>query len=97
MAATGVDKVYGDAILGYSLKGMDTYYIIPTDEVLTKTMEKYTKGNKRFTMMTNVMIFRGWDLERQSLQNNGGSAWESNPPGTVLAPHTGFEVREPHQ
>ncbi len=27
----------------------------------------------------------------------GGSAWESNPPGTVLAPHTGFEVREPHQ
>jgi len=27
----------------------------------------------------------------------GGSAWESNPPGTVLAPHTGFEVREAHQ
>ena len=27
----------------------------------------------------------------------GGSAWESNPPGTVLAPHTGFEVRELHQ
>lgn len=30
-------------------------------------------------------------------QKNGGSAWESNPPGTVLAPHTGFEVRGPHQ
>lgn len=30
-------------------------------------------------------------------KKNGGSAWESNPPGTVLAPHTGFEVREPHQ
>jgi hypothetical protein len=28
---------------------------------------------------------------------NGGSAWESNPPGTVLAPHNGFEDREPHQ
>jgi hypothetical protein len=27
----------------------------------------------------------------------GGSAWESNPPGRVLAPHTGFEVREAHQ
>ena len=27
----------------------------------------------------------------------GGSAWESNPPGTFLAPHTGFEVRELHQ
>ena len=24
---------------------------------------------------------------------NGGSAWESNPPGTVLTPHTGFEVQ----
>jgi len=31
------------------------------------------------------------------LKDYGGSAWESNPPGTVLAPHTGFEVREPHQ
>ena len=29
--------------------------------------------------------------------NYGGSAWESNPPGTVLAPHTEFEVREAHQ
>ena len=32
-----------------------------------------------------------------AVRNDGGSAWESNPPGTVLAPHTGFEVREPHQ
>ena len=31
------------------------------------------------------------------LKLNGGSAWESNPPGRVLAPHTGFEVREAHQ
>ena len=31
------------------------------------------------------------------IKKSGGSAWESNPPGTVLAPHTGFEVREPHQ
>ena len=27
----------------------------------------------------------------------GGSAWESNPPGTLAAPHTGFEVRGTHQ
>ncbi len=31
------------------------------------------------------------------LKLNGGSAWESNPPETVLAPHTEFEVREAHQ
>lgn len=28
---------------------------------------------------------------------NGGSAWESNPPRTLDAPHTGFEVRGTHQ
>jgi len=27
----------------------------------------------------------------------GGSAWESNPPRTLVAPHTGFEVRGTHQ
>ncbi len=27
----------------------------------------------------------------------GGSAWESNPPGGVLARHTGFEDQGPHQ
>jgi hypothetical protein len=32
-----------------------------------------------------------------SLKSLGGSAWESNPPAEVLARHTGFEVREPHQ
>ena len=25
----------------------------------------------------------------------GGSAWESNPPERVLAPHSGFEVYDP--
>ena len=55
-----------------------------------------------------VQIFQRFDLllrvvcgcfdKLKRLENkNGGSAWESNPPGTVLAPHTGFEVREPHQ
>ena len=28
---------------------------------------------------------------------NGGNVWESNPPRMVLAPSTGFEVREGHQ
>jgi hypothetical protein len=27
----------------------------------------------------------------------GGSAWESNPPETLLTPLTGFEVQEAHQ
>lgn len=28
---------------------------------------------------------------------DGGGIWESNPPTTLLTPHTGFEVRESHQ
>jgi len=42
MAAAGVDRVYRDAILGHSLKGMDVHYIVPTDETLTNAMDKYT-------------------------------------------------------
>jgi len=40
---------------------------------------KYEKSIRREISGCNYKIF-------------GGSAWESNPPGTVLAPHTGFEV-----
>ena len=36
------DKVHRDTILGHSLQGMDAYYIVPTDESLTKAMDKYT-------------------------------------------------------
>ena len=32
--------------------------------------------------------------QRGIFRQIGGSAWESNPPGTVLAPHTGFEVEQ---
>ena len=34
---------------------------------------------------------------KNSLKNNGGGAWESNPPGTLFTPPTGFEVQEAHQ
>jgi len=30
-------------------------------------------------------------------QTRGGSAWESNPPKTLLMPPNGFEVREAHR
>jgi hypothetical protein len=50
----GVDKVYRAAIFGHSLKGMDTYYIIPTDEVLTKAMEQYTKWIDSKMILANV-------------------------------------------
>ena len=43
MLHAGVDKIYRDAILGYSLTGMNSHYIVITDESLTKAMNKYTK------------------------------------------------------
>ncbi len=34
---------------------------------------------------------------KQKLSKYGGSAWESNPPKTLLMPPDGFEVREAHR
>jgi len=33
----------------------------------------------------------------KELNNCGGSAWESNPPKTLLTPPNGVEVREAHR
>ncbi len=33
----------------------------------------------------------------KKLSKIGGSAWESNPPKTLLMPPDGFEVREAHR
>jgi hypothetical protein len=42
MLRAGVDKVLRDTILGHSLKGMDAFYLKPTDEDLAKAMQNYT-------------------------------------------------------
>jgi hypothetical protein len=34
---------------------------------------------------------------KRSEMLNGGSTWESNPPGKFLTPLTGFEDRATHQ
>jgi integrase len=43
MLSAGVSKVHCDLILGHSLQGMDTHYIVPDDDALNKAMERYTK------------------------------------------------------
>ena len=49
LAEAGVEKVYRDSILGHRLEGMDARYIVPTDEALTKAMDRYIKWiNLRF-------------------------------------------------
>jgi integrase len=42
MLRAGVDKALRDIILGHSLKGMDTFYLKPSEEDLTRAMGKYT-------------------------------------------------------
>jgi len=42
MLRAGLDKAMRDVILGHSLKGMDAYYLKPTDEDLIEAMERYT-------------------------------------------------------
>jgi integrase len=43
MVEAGVDKVHRDLILGHSLKGMDVYYMAPTEKTLAEAMTKYTE------------------------------------------------------
>ena len=43
MQAAGVSKVCRDLILGHSLQGMDTHYIVPSEETLTQAIDKYTR------------------------------------------------------
>jgi len=43
MLIAGVDKVYRDAIVGHSLKGMDVHYLVLSDELLKNAMDIYTR------------------------------------------------------
>jgi integrase len=43
MLIAGVDKVYRDAIVGHSLKGMDVHYLVLSDESLKNAMDIYTR------------------------------------------------------
>lgn len=43
MLRAGVDKALRDTILGHSLKGMDVYYIKPSDDDLHRVMNQYTQ------------------------------------------------------
>jgi hypothetical protein len=43
MPAAGVSKVCRDLILGHCMQGMDTHYIVPSEEVLMQAMDKYTR------------------------------------------------------
>jgi len=43
MLNSGVDKVHRDLILGHSLRGMDVYYLAPSEDSLKDAMNKYTK------------------------------------------------------
>jgi integrase len=43
MLSAGIDRVYRDMILGYSLRGMDLHYTSPSDDDLHGAMAKYTE------------------------------------------------------
>jgi integrase len=61
MLEAGVDKVHRDTILGHALVGMDAYYLIPTDESLTKAMGKYTSwldGQHNFAIVDETLTNR---------------------------------------
>ena len=54
MLFAGVDQPHRDSILGHSLKGMDLHYIVPSDESLTKAMDRYTDWLDEELKLQNV-------------------------------------------
>jgi len=42
MLKAGIDKVFRDTILGHSLRGMDTHYMVPSESDLKQNMDRYT-------------------------------------------------------
>ena len=64
-------------------KGVETSFFLGAQRIFEFELERKIKrpGTKNFA---RPFVY-------------GGSTWESNPPETVLTPHTGFEVREHHQ
>jgi len=43
MLQAGIDKVHRDMILGHSLQGMDSHYMVATDDALMRAMDAYTQ------------------------------------------------------
>jgi integrase len=43
MLRAGIDKALRDTLLGHSLKGMDEYYLKPSEEDLREAMDRYTE------------------------------------------------------
>jgi hypothetical protein len=41
-------------VLGHSIKGMNAHYLVPTDESLTRAMDKYTRWFDREVFSANV-------------------------------------------
>jgi len=56
MLAAGVQKEYRDIILGHSLEGMDTHYIVPDENTLSQAMGQYTQwiDDQIWTIFENV-------------------------------------------
>jgi integrase len=54
MLLAGVDRPHRDTILGHSLKRMDAHYIVPSDESLTKAMDRFTGWLDRELKLKNV-------------------------------------------
>ena len=43
MLNSGVDTAHRDMMIGHSLQGMDVHYLIPTEDSLKETMDRYTQ------------------------------------------------------
>lgn len=69
MLRAGIDKALRDTILGHSLKGMDLYYIKPTDQDLQDAMNRYTEWLDDQVRAVNAKLKKGTHCGTQKMHS----------------------------
>ena len=68
MLIAGVEKVYRDAIVGHSLKGMDVHYLVLSDELLKGAMDKFTSWLDSEIAEAQNLLTKALTKDKNSLQ-----------------------------
>jgi integrase len=68
MLTAGVEKVYRDAIVGHTLKGMDIHYLVLSDELLRAAIDQFTSWLDNEIAEAQNLLTKALTKDKNSLQ-----------------------------